>query len=96
MLLGTTTWAIINFNTTRALIPLIVATIPLSMIEGALVLAIIKVINIKSLDCESHDPTIPLNCAAPSYPAVPLDQALIHPAFRDYNEGSLNSTRNFS
>lgn len=60
------------------------------------VLAIIKAINIKSPDCESHDPTIPLNCAAPSYPAAPLDQALIHPAFRDYNEGSLNSTRNFT
>ncbi|KAG9753021.1 hypothetical protein KCU73_g5972, partial [Aureobasidium melanogenum] len=96
MLLGTTTWAIINFNTTRALIPLIVATILLSMIEGALVFAVIKAINIKPLDCESHDPPILLNRAAPSSPAGPLDLALIHPAFRDYNEGSLNSTRNFS
>ncbi|KAH0346160.1 hypothetical protein KCU83_g7517, partial [Aureobasidium melanogenum] len=96
MLLGTTTWAIINFNTTKALIPLIVATILLSMIEGVLVLAIIKAINNKPLDCESHDPPLHLGCTAPSDPAGPLDQALIHPAFRDYSEGSLNSTRNFS
>ncbi|KAG9711310.1 hypothetical protein KCU69_g77, partial [Aureobasidium melanogenum] len=100
MLLGTTTWAMINFNTTKALIPLIVATILLSMIEGALgmhlpVFAVIKAINNKPL-CESHDPPILLNCAAPSNPAGPLDQALIHPAFRDYNEGSLNSTHDSS
>ncbi|KAG9799145.1 hypothetical protein KCU77_g151, partial [Aureobasidium melanogenum] len=96
MLLGTTTWANINFNTTKALIPLIVATILPSMIEGVLVLAIIKAINNKPLDCESHDPPLHLGCTAPSDPAGPLDQALIHPAFRDYSEGSLNSTRNFS
>ncbi|KAG9760161.1 hypothetical protein KCU73_g3032, partial [Aureobasidium melanogenum] len=96
MLLGTTTWTIIIFNTTRALIPLIVATILLSMIEGALVFAVIKAINIKPLDCESHDPPILLNRAAPSNPAGSLDRALIHPAFRHYSEGSLSSTRNFS
>ncbi|KAH0384077.1 hypothetical protein KCU92_g4767, partial [Aureobasidium melanogenum] len=96
MLLGTTTWAIIIFNTTRALIPLIVATILLSMIEGALVFAVIKAINIKPLDCESHDPPILLNRAAPSNPAGSLDRALIRPAFRHYSEGSLSSTRNFS
>ncbi|KAH0170405.1 hypothetical protein KCU67_g2657, partial [Aureobasidium melanogenum] len=96
MLLGTTTWAIINFNTTRALIPLIVATILLSMIEGALVFAVIKAINLKPLDCESHDPPILLDRAAPSSPAGFFDRALIDPAFRHYSEGSLSSTRNFS
>ncbi|KAG9528145.1 hypothetical protein KCU93_g4561, partial [Aureobasidium melanogenum] len=58
--------------------------------------AIIKAINNKPLDCESHDPPILLNRAAYSSPAKPLDLALIHPAFRDYNEGSLNSPRNLS
>ncbi|KAG9857945.1 hypothetical protein KCU98_g504, partial [Aureobasidium melanogenum] len=96
MLLGTATWASIMFHTTRALVPLIAAIILLSMIEGALVLATIQATNKTPMDYESHDLFTVLNRAASANPARPLDQALIHPAFRDYNQGSLNSTRNLS
>lgn len=60
------------------------------------VLATIQATNKTPIAYESHDLPTVLNRAASSNPARPLDQAFIHPAFRDYNQDSLNSTRNFS
>ncbi|KEQ58661.1 uncharacterized protein M437DRAFT_88431 [Aureobasidium melanogenum CBS 110374] len=86
MLLGTATWAIINFSATRALIPLIAVIILLSMVEGALVLAILQATNNKLLNDESHELPTLLSHSGPPKPS------LIHPAFRDSNK---NSPRNF-
>lgn len=108
MLLGTATWAIINFSATRALIPLIVVNILLSMFEGALgmhffpscskrnadspppVLAILQATHKKPLNDEIHELPTLLSHPGPPKPS------LIHPAFRDFNNGSLNSPRNFA
>lgn len=106
ILLATATWAIYNFSATRALNPLIVVNILLSMVEGALsmhifpscfernayspppVLAIIQATNKTPKDNESHElPTLSSHSGPPK-------PSLIHPAFRDFSNGSLNSPRN--
>lgn len=60
------------------------------------VLATLQSVNKKPMDYESQDQPTHVNGAAPSDRAGPLNQALVHPAYRDYNMSSLDSTRNFS